>query len=129
MAIFNLLDLETMYAIKKAAPQITSVAFDLAGWVVCGLDALSKVEKLSMDLNKTGYWQATVKDIHKACRFDEAMNVSLNLVGRALKEMGLESWRKGDGFHVAWSENQLAILKNYFKKSSLDLNAFEDLQS
>ena len=113
MSRADLLDLDTLVAVKKAAPQVTVVAFDLACWVVRGMNEFSKLNKASIDQNGCLYWQGTVQELHAACHFE--FEVSFNQVGRACREMGLESWRKADGYHVAWSSTQLEILKKYFK--------------
>ena len=100
----ELLDLETLVEVKKAAPQVT---------VVRGMAKFSGEIKASVDRQGQTYWTATMKSLHAFCEFD--FEVSLNLVGRTLKALGLESWRKMDGFHIAWSQAQLDILQAHFK--------------
>ena len=109
----ELLDLETLVKVRKAAPQVTVVPFDLACWVVRGMAGFSDKNKASVDPQGQIYWTTTVKSLHQFCEFD--FEVSLNTVGRTLKSMGLESWRKMDGFHIAWSRVQLEILQAHFK--------------
>lgn len=113
MTYSDLMDLDTLVAVKKAAPQVTTVPFDVACWVVRGMADFSRTNKASIDQHGQMYWQSTVKALHEASHFGE--DVSLNQVGRALKAMGIDSWRKMDGFHVAWSSAQLDILKRHFK--------------
>lgn len=109
----ELIDWDTLALVKKAAPQVTLVAFDMACCVVRGMMDFGKANKCSMDQFGQKFWQTTVGDLHTYCKF--GTEVSINLVGRACHDMGLESWRKTDGFHVAWSETQLSILKKFFK--------------
>ncbi len=111
--VADLLDLDTLVQVKKAAPQVTVVPFDLACWVVRGMDAFTKENKGSIDQYGKVYWESKVSLLHPYCHFD--CEVSFQKLGRACKGMGLESWRKMDGFHVAWSLEQLDILKKYFK--------------
>lgn len=111
--MIELLDFDTLVEVKKAAPQVTVVPFDLACWVVRGMVEFSGENKASVDRQGQIYWTTTVKSLHEFCQFD--FEVSLNTVGRTLKAMGLESWRKMDGFHIAWSQAQLEILKSHFK--------------
>ncbi len=111
--ISDLLDFDTLIAVKKAAPQVTVVPYDLACWVVRGMVEISKLNKASLDQNGNMYWQGTVQEVHTACHFD--FEVSFMRVGKACREMGLVSWRRADGYHVAWSSTQLEILKRYFK--------------
>jgi hypothetical protein len=113
MSYSDLMDLETLVLVKRAAPQVTVVPFDVACWVVRGMAEFSAANKASVDQNGQMYWQSTVKALHAAIHVGE--EVSLGRVGRALKAMGIDSWRKMDGFHIAWSSAQLEILKKYFK--------------
>ncbi len=109
----ELLDLETLVKVKRAAPQVTVVPFDLACWVVRGMAKFSEENKGTVDPQGQVYWTTTVKSLHEYCRFD--FEVSLNTLGRTLKALGLESWRKMDGFHIAWSWAQFEILRSHFK--------------
>lgn len=113
MSFSELLDLDTLVKVKKAAPTVTVVPFDIACLVVRTMTEYAKTVKANIDQNSQLYWQVRVKDLHEFGKFDE--EISLNSVGRALKAMGLESWRKMDGFHVAWSMAQLDILHKHFK--------------
>ena len=113
MSFSELLDLDTLVEMKKAAPQVTTVPFDIACWVVRAMNEFSKNNKANIDQNSLLYWQARVKDLHDLGKVDDG--ISLTQIGRALKAMGLESWRKMDGFHVAWSQAQLDILMKHFK--------------
>ena len=113
MSYSQLLDLDTLVAVKKAAPTVTNVPFDMACFVVRAMSEFSKATKANIDQNSQLYWQARVKDLREFANLD--VEISLNGFGRALKAMGLESWRKMDGFHVAWSLAQLEILQKHFK--------------
>jgi hypothetical protein len=113
MSVSDLLDLETLVKVRKAAPQVTVVPFDLACWVVRGMARFSNENKANVDPQGQIYWTTTVKSLHTYCQFE--FEVALGTVGRALKAMGLESWRKMDGFHIAWSQAQLEILQGHFK--------------
>lgn len=109
----ELLDLDTFVQVKKAAPYVTVVPFDMACWIVRGMDCFSRENRASVDQFGQLYWQTTVKTLAEHCKFDA--EITLGLVGRTLKAMGLVSWRKMDGFHIAWSLSQMDILKKYFK--------------
>lgn len=67
----------------------------------------------NIDENGHVYWETRVKALYEIGTFGD--EVSINHVGRALKAMGLESWRKMDGYHVAFSIVQLEILSKHFK--------------
>lgn len=113
MPYANLLDLDTFVQVKKAAPAVTTVPFDIACFVVRAMDEFARNTRASIDQGGHLYWQTRVKAIHEAGKLGD--EISLGQMGRALKAMGLESWRKMDGFHVAWSLEQLDILKRHFK--------------
>lgn len=113
MAAFSeLVSLETLVELKKAAPQVTQVPWDVARMVVQGLRELSVRASAHKDVNGLVYWEATLKDVHAAGRLPE--QTSMNLTGKACRSMGLTLWREGDGYHAAWSEAQLSILTRYF---------------
>jgi hypothetical protein len=104
----ELLDLDTFVAVKKAAPKVTVMPFDVAAVVVEGLDRYASAEQANKDENGHVYWMPTVKDIAGLVSLTPAQ------IGRAVKQMGLESWRKMDGYHFAFSSEQLDILKHHF---------------
>lgn len=111
----ELLDLEVLVEMKKAAPRVMVVPFDIASLVVRAMVDYAKDEKGNIDQDGKLYWQLRVKELHETGKLGDL--VSLNQLGRTLKALGLESWRKMDGFHVAWSHEQLNILKVHFKVS------------
>ncbi len=110
----DLLDLDTLVAVKKAAPQVTVVPFDLAREVVNGMCNYSQGHIANDDPQGMKFWTTTVKSLSEECNFE--VQVTLGIIGRTLKAMGIESWRKTDGFHIAWSQAQLDILVKHFKK-------------
>lgn len=109
----ELLDLDTLVKVKKAAPKVTVVPFDVAAAIAAGMYEFSKQEKCRFDVDSHVYWTTTVKTLSEYCHF--GVDVTLGQIGRALKAMGIESWRKTDGFHIAWSQGQLDILMQHFK--------------
>jgi hypothetical protein len=109
----ELFDLDTYVALRKAAPRVTVVHFDAAQIVMFLLLDFSRANNGHVDINGKQYWQASLKDIHAQGKLGEA--VSINTVGKSCRLMGLETWRKGDGYYVAFSNDQLAILKRLFR--------------
>jgi hypothetical protein len=105
----ELLDLDTWAAVMKSAPKVTGVSYSHALEVVRSLNVLVIVKNGVKDVDGRVYWEATLKEVASDCAMD------LKLVGRACREMGLTLWRKSDGYHVAWSSQQLKILVEYFK--------------
>jgi hypothetical protein len=113
MAAFSeLVDLETQVLLKKAAPQVMQVPWDTAQMVVRGLQFLSLKQHAHKDAHERVYWEETLKNVSRAGKLPE--ETSMMLVGKICRSMGLTLWREADGYHAAWSEAQLTILKKYF---------------
>lgn len=110
----DLLDLDTFVEVRKAAPEVTFVSFDIARQMLEGIGKMSAETHPFTDHNDRKYWQASIKDLHRIGGFPETL--SLRKTGSICKSLGLISWRKNDGYHIAWSEQQLSILKGYFYK-------------
>jgi len=91
---------------------VMQVPWDTARMAVQGLHELSVKASAHKDVNGLMYWETTLKELHAAGRLPEA--TSMTLVGKACRSMGLTLWREGDGYHAAWSDAQLTILKKYF---------------
>ena len=105
----ELLDFDTYVAVRKAAPKVTGVSFGNAMRVVNYFIEISKTHLADEDGDGQIYWQESLKEIARGAGID------LKLAGRACREFGLTMWRKTDGYHVAWSDEQLGILRKYFQ--------------
>lgn len=111
----ELFDPKTQMELRQAAPQVTNVPWDLARKVVKGLEAHGEKTTPHKDPSGKIYWEASLKEIREAGEIGSEETLSNNRIGRACKIMGLTGWRETDGYHVAWSKDQLDILKKYFK--------------
>lgn len=109
----ELIDFDTLVAVRKQAPQVTAIPFDAARLVVRALDEFSRNNNAHQDADGRKYWQAALKEVHEAGQLRE--DFAMRSVGTSCREIGLTVWRKMDGFYVAWGEKQLEILKKYFK--------------
>ena len=105
----ELLDLDTFMALRKAAPKVTGVSYGHALEVVKVLKQVAELFPASEDGDGHSYWQTQLKFIA------EHSKLELKVAGRACREFGLTVWRKTDGYHAAWSREQLDILVKYFK--------------
>ena len=103
----DLIDLETMMALRRAVP------FDTARALVQGMFEISAGQAAHTDADGRKYWSGTLKEIHQAGHLSET--TSMALVGKACRVMGLVLWRENDGYHAAFSEGQIKILKERFK--------------
>lgn len=106
----EILDLDTLMAVKKASPKVTGVSYGHTKAVFETILKITREPRPGMDDgNGQTYWESTVKEI---C---VKSGVEIKLIGRACREMGLTMWRRGEGYHVAWSSQQLSILISFFK--------------
>jgi hypothetical protein len=105
----ELLDLDTFIALRKVAPKVTGVSYGHALEVVKVLKQVSESSAASNDGEGHTYWQTQLKYVAENSLLD------LKVAGRACREFGLTLWRKTDGYHVAWSREQIKILAKYFK--------------
>jgi hypothetical protein len=110
----ELIDLDTLVAVKKAAPKVTQVPFDRAQAALKSLAMFANAETPSRDIEGQKYWSASLKDMTILAGSDGNV-ATCKQFGTAYRTMGLSMWREMDGYHVAWSEPQLKLLKKYFK--------------
>lgn len=108
----GLIDLETLMELRQAAPHVTQVPFDLARAAVAVMTFFGGTHTPNEDAEGKVYWDTPLKTL--AMSLDHG-SVSGKRVGQVCREMGLTLWREGDGYHVAWSQAQLNILKRHFK--------------
>ena len=108
----DLIDLDTYVALVKASPKATVVPFSAAKMVVLGLDQYAFYNAGHVDADGKVYWIASLKQIADAGKLGQD---SMNQVGKTCRLLGLTCWRMTDGYHVAYSDAQLTILKNKFK--------------
>lgn len=107
----DLLDLDTWVQVKNSAPKVTVVPFDAAQAGVKALARYAEGNRPNADLDGRKYWEASLKTLVEVGELSAAPKA----LGRACRSIGLTLWRMADGYHVAWSEEQLAILMEYFK--------------
>ncbi len=102
----NLIDQETYAAVVAAAPKVKEYKLELAREIV-GL-LLKEQEKVYpiMNLDPDRIRSQKVGDL-AAMLLEEHTPAE---VGGILRELGLVSQRKRDGFHVYWSTKQIEIL-------------------
>lgn len=113
-AMQDLIDLDTFVSLRKAAPKVSEMPWDAAKAVAQALCEFSGYEESHEDLDGRKYWEGSLKEIHEAGALGEKF--PLMTVGKVCRLIGLVMFRRGDGYHAAWSEEQLAILRRYFEK-------------
>ncbi len=108
----ELIDLNTLIAIKKATPTVTGVSYGHAKAIIEAMVRFVQTPQPGMDDgNGQTYWETSVKIL------SSESGIKIALVGRACREMGLMMIRKGAGYYVAFSKEQLSILTKYFNLS------------
>jgi hypothetical protein len=107
----DLLDVDTWAQVRNAAPKVTAVPGDTARVVVQSLGTHMRRSSTHEDLTGRKYWEASLGELIE----DARVNIEPKFVGQALRAMGLTLWREGDGYHVAWSEEQFKILKKHLR--------------
>ena len=105
----TLLDYRTLAEIQEAAPSVSSVSLEMARLALRVMTLRSEQSAPKTDVRGVRYWQASLKELHALAEMGESLK--LKAIGRTVRAMGLEVWRQFDGYHVAWSEAQLEILK------------------
>ena len=119
----ELIDLETLIEMRKAAPKVTRVPFDYAQLAVNALERTSAIYEPYRDREGKAYWDKSLKNLVSVAGItnknstDKAIANYSKMFGTAYRMMGLIEWRKTDGYRVAWSEAQLKILKKHFGAS------------
>lgn len=107
----DLLDMNTRAALMMAAPKVTAIPFDAAKAGVKALSQYMQSGEKHTDLDGKKYWEASLKDLLN----ESSLIMEPKTLGQILRALGLILWREGDGYHVAWSEEQFKILRKYFK--------------
>lgn len=112
MSVFNdLIDLETLVKLRKAAPKVAQMPLEVAKDAVIALVEFSK-NPAHEDLAGNSYWEASLKELLELSTLGGEGAIPAAL-GKTYRLMGLLAWRKSDGYHVAWSDAQLRILVEY----------------
>jgi hypothetical protein len=107
----ELLDVDTWAKLRKAAPKVTVIPFDMAQAAVKALRQYMNVTQAHTDLDGQKYWEGSLRDV-----LDESSLVATpTALGATFRSFGLTLWRETNGYHVAWSSAQFKILKDYFK--------------
>lgn len=111
MVYSDLIDHRTMAELQNEAPVVTMVPVDIAVSLVRAFDAFGAQHEPYTDLHDKKYWETDLKSVQAMGHLGE---LAPKQVGKICRVMGLMMWRCNDGFHVAWSSAQIAILKKYF---------------
>lgn len=105
----KILDNETMSRVIAAAPVVVGPSAVTAGQVLSVLQKETHKPRLARTRVIPGncmYYFMRIKEIAE----EIGGGVSEAMIGRILGQMGLEKFRRGEGYYVAWNEKQLEII-------------------
>lgn len=106
----ELIESETFYEVRKAAPQVSVLSVRAALQVVDALSRLSEPEN-----ERTGYdFEPYYEVPHKALLAYLPAHTTSAQLGAVLRGLGLGSLRRGAGYVVFWNQAQLEILQRRF---------------
>ena len=113
----RVVDLKTAMDLQKAAPIGAAVPSKL-GKLVAEYLSLSVASDGYTDLEGGIYWvdklSEILTDINGRLENEGAEAISARKLGAVCRSFQLVMTRKGDGYYVAYSENQLDILSVFF---------------
>jgi hypothetical protein len=106
------IDLRTLADLYDAQPIVTAIDEEAAAKLVQALSMYAAANKPKIDCVNSKYWITLLVDLLALTGLGESFHP--RKAGPVLRQMGLVLHRQNDGFHVAWSETQLSILKKAF---------------
>ena len=109
MAFNDLIDLETLIAVKRAAPQVTETPPREARMIITGLQALEteNIAEQRIGMDDKPYFEAWLAEIQ--VYLPEALTPKR--AGLICRAMGLTLYRRNQGMRIAWTPKQLEILR------------------
>jgi hypothetical protein len=109
--IHPLIDLEMEYSLRRLAPRIGEYSPNDARQLLITLEQHSAAENQFTGLDDRPYYLAFLADLMP----DLPADLTPKRAGALCRMLCLTMQRRGPGFVVAWNNEQLEILKNYFK--------------
>jgi hypothetical protein len=97
--------------LEDAAPQVLSPSYDVHLAVVKALAMWASANPLAgKDVNSTSYWYCSLQELAPLT----GMQPTMIAMGSCCRHFCLVMRREGDGWHVAFGEKQLEILRREF---------------
>ena len=110
MIFHELIELDTYYEVRKAAPQVPVLPVQTAQMALVVMDRMTVPEFQSLDAALNPYWHVPYEYIREQL----PVMVSSHELGAVLRGMGLICHRKGCGYIVIWNQAQMDILLKRF---------------
>jgi len=118
MIFHELVELDTYYEVRKAAPQVPVLPVQTAQMALIVMDRLTVPELQRLDAVLNPYWRTNYEYI----RQQMPVEVSSHELGAVLRGMGLASHRYGSGYTVVWNQAQMDILLKRFGLADNELD-------
>ncbi len=109
---FGILDLHTLAELYEAQPIVSMPENEAAVGLVKALPLFSSQNKRYEGCLGTQYWLAGLKELIELSGLEKSLEE--RTAGQIYRGLGLVLHRRNDGYKVAWSERQLAILMKIF---------------
>ena len=106
----ELIDLETLVEIKRAAPQVTETPPREARLILSALEAtMVEATESHIGMDDRPYFEAWLSDVQEY--LPEALTPKRT--GLLCRAMGLTLFRQNKGMRIAWTQEQISILRKY----------------
>lgn len=106
----ELIELEVLVKIKKAAPQVTETPPREARIILAVLDGEAKnFASLQIGMDDKPYFEAWLSDVQAYL----PAALTPKRAGLLCRAMGLTLYRQNKGMRIAWTQDQIDILRGY----------------
>ena len=105
------LDNRLLNDLETAAPKISVSGAEINSALVKALAMYASTHKPMADMAGALYWRTSLAEV---ISLSGVFELAPRLAGNVCRAMRCVMKREGDGYQVAWSEAQLALLKKAF---------------
>lgn len=111
--MIRILDVSVLAQLQDEAPKVMVPSYEGHKAVVKALAMWSSAHSVSgVDEHNRAYWIASLQELLPLTGMEASM--CAKHAGMACRSFCLVMKREGDGYHVAWSQRQLDILRKAF---------------
>ncbi len=108
----KILDVSILAQLQEEAPRVVLPSYDMHQAVVKALVMWSSTHPANgVDVNGRTYWVVALQDLQPLVGFAA---LTPKQIGSACRNFCMVLKREGIGYHVAWSQKQLDILRKAF---------------
>lgn len=119
MSFNDLIDLETLIAVKRAAPQVTETPPYEARLILSALEAhMAAADEPRIGMDDKPYFEAWLADI----QYQLPAALTPKRTGLICRAMGLTLYRRNQGMRIAWTPKQLEILRKRLSPPVITIN-------